>query len=511
MGVDGMYQVMAMQNFVDGHGISLNKVVPGDLSAIHYEPLINWPPGYSLLLSLFYILFHHNYLAAGLALDIVGAVTLIFINRRILKILEIPLWLVNVFTIFTGFFIYYFYFIDSSDAITISIFMVALYFTIRLIKKNQFSAKTTAIITICLFTCGLIKYLFIPIVFIIPVFIFLKGYAAGITALKKTGIISFLWLAIFLGSILAFQKYSSGSAVYISEPTRGFFPENLLVAWPAYPASFIKPDTVGAAFHGAAPVIFSIFQWVHLLIFSGAFLFLFSRILKYGFKRISVTDSFFYLTFFLSAGIILLLMILSLRVAKEEYFPGTFWTYIEEPRYYGLVNVMLHLGVFVMYPYYRLRHSRSVKYLFICLLVLMLPETFRGIIFTARRVINLNRETYIWQYEYHFQKYADAIIQKEKIRYPDENIVVTGSSYYAYYRVGIYSHVPALTELDKINDLPSLNAKKPTRLLVILQEKDFSAYQAFLSDKEKEFAGYFRGFYLNNQGFYFYTAHVNPH
>ncbi|MEK6529215.1 MAG: hypothetical protein AABZ36_10090 [Nitrospirota bacterium] len=76
--VDGMYQVMAMQNFVDGHGISIGKVMPADLSTVIYEPLTNWPPGYSLLLSPFYVLFNNNYIAACIAIEILAAVVLIF-------------------------------------------------------------------------------------------------------------------------------------------------------------------------------------------------------------------------------------------------------------------------------------------------------------------------------------------------------------------------------------------------------------------------------------------------
>jgi hypothetical protein len=197
-------------------------------------------------------------------------------------------------------------------------------------------------------------------------------------------------------------------------------------------------------------------------------------------------------------------MFLSLRVAKEESFPGYWWTYVEEHRYYGLVNVMLHIAVFLLYQYYRMNRSKFIKYAFISLLILMIPETFRGIIFTAKRITNLNREENSWQFERSIQQYADAIIQKEKKTNPGEKIVVTGSSYYTYYRVSIYSHVPTLTESNKINDLSSLNSTKPTELIIILLERDFPDYQPFLSAKEKELAGYFRGFY-------FYTAHVTPH
>ena len=502
--VDGMYQHMATLNFVTGHGISTDHALPGDLSTTVYEPLINWPPGYSLLLSPFYIIFNHNYIAAGLTIDILAAIILIITCRRILHLLEIPLYLVNIFTLLTGFFIYYFYFIASSDAVAITFFIIALYFTVLLFKRNQFAVKITSAIFLCLFLSGLVKYLFIPIVFIVPVFIFLKGHIEKSTALKKTGVITFSLLTLTLATVLLYQKHISGSVAYISEPIRGFFPENLRDAWPVYPASFIKPDTIGLIFPSAVFTIIRIFQALNLLIFGGALLYMIRHITMKGFKKISTHDSFLYLTFFLSAGITLLLLLLSLRVAKEENFPSHLWTYIEDPRYYGLINVALHLCVFVGYQYYHILKTKALKIFVFSLLVLMLPETFRGIFFTARRVVNFKKEEYLWQAEYSIQKYADDIIQKEHAKLPASNALVTGSSFYLNNRVSIYSHIHTLTEVEKINDLFSLNTKKPVLLLVILQEKDLPRFLPFLSDKQKEFAGYFRGFY-------FYTTHVNPH
>jgi hypothetical protein len=509
--VDGMYQVMAMQNFTSGHGISLSKVLSSDLSATVYESLINWPPGYSVLLSPFYLLFNNNYILAGLALDILAAISLIVICRRILKLLETPIYLVNIFTLFTGFFIYYFYFISSSDSIAITFFAAAIYHTLLILKKDKPTLNNSAWLIILLFLAGFIKYLFIPIVFIIPLFLFLKGYGepANLTGsqravLRKTGIISFLGLALLFSILLIYQKITSGSAAYISEPSRGWFPENLNMAWPSFPASLINPDTVDIVLPGTGLAVFRIFQILHLILFAGIFIFILRRIFKLGFKKLSESDSFFYINFFLSAGITILLTILSLGVGKEENIPGQWWTYIEEPRYYGLVNVLLHIAVFGIYQYHKMLQSKFLKYLMICLVIFMLPEFFRGIVFTANRITNITQEEYSWQNDLKIQKYADSIIEKEKKEYPVEKVVVTGSWYYVYYRVGIYSKIPALLETEKINDLSTLNSKKPTLVLIILQEKDFPDYLPFLSSKEKELAGSFRGFY-------FYTTYVNPH
>lgn len=495
---------MAMQNFADGHGVSLSKVLSSDLSSTVYEPLINWPPGYSVLLTPFYLLFGHNYILAGLVLDILAAISLIVICRRILKLLETPLYLANIFTLLTGFFVYYFYFIASSDAIAITFFAAAIYYALLIVKKENPPQYVIIFLVIFLFLAGFIKYLFIPVVFIIPLFLIIKGYSEKIIKLKKTGVISFLALSLLFAILLLYQKSISGSAAYISEPSRGWFPENLDSAWPAFPASLIKPETVDMILPGTGLAVFRIFQIIHLLLFGGIFIFIFRRILKSGFKNLSASDSFFYIAFFLSVGITILLTILSLRVAKEENIPGQWWTYIEEPRYYGLVNVLVHLAVFGIYRYHKMRQSGFLKHLMLSLVLLMMPETFRGIIFTAKRILNVNKEEYSWQSDLSIQKYADTIIQKEKKKQQTDKVVVTGSWYYVYYRVGIYSKIPALIEAEKINDLSTLNSKKPTLVLIILQEKDFPDYLPFLSSKEKELAGYFRGFY-------FYTTHVNPH
>jgi 4-amino-4-deoxy-L-arabinose transferase-like glycosyltransferase len=153
---------------------------------------------------------------------------------------HIPLYLVNLFTLLTGFFIYFFYFINSSDAVAITFFLLAIYFTLLLLKKEKFSPKLAIALTISLFLCGFTKYLFIPVVFIIPAFLFLKGRADKNKVIKKTSVISFILLLVSLAGILAWQKISSGSAVYISEPARGFYPENLMAIHPAIPASFIS-------------------------------------------------------------------------------------------------------------------------------------------------------------------------------------------------------------------------------------------------------------------------------
>lgn len=503
--VDGMYQHLATLNFVKGHGISISYVLPADLSSTIYEPLINWPPGYSLLLAPFYLLFNQNYIAAGLTLDIVAAIILILVCRKILKLFDIPVYRINIFTLLTSFFIYYFYFIASSDAVAISIFMTGFYFTLSLLKTKKNWERKTAAITISFILCAAIKYLFFPVAFIIPVYLLVRGFAGKEIQFKKAGIYSFVITVLVLGALLIYQKNISGSVAYISQPQRGFFPEHILSAYPYIPASIIKPETISLLLHLPSAVeiaIYRAFQWLHLLLLLSVVIFIVRNIYNYGFRKLTLLCDYFYLLFFISLTITIVLLTLSLCVAKEEILPGFLWTYIEDPRYYGLIAVLIHIAVFILYRFYANNTIRLFKFIFCFSLLLLLPEMFRGILFTMNRIKNLNKEEYSWQREDRFQKYAAAIIKR--VKKPGEKVIVTGSAYYMIGRISLYSDIAELKEVNEINNLSSFNTKDPAFLLVVLHEKDLDKFQSFLSQKEKEFKGQFNGYN-------FYTVRITPH
>jgi hypothetical protein len=84
------------------------------------------------------------------------------------------------------------------------------------------------------------------------------------------------------------------------------------------------------------------------------------------------------------------------------------------------------------------------------------------------------------------------------------DIVLAGSSPYMNNRFCLYSHIPLLKEVDRVNNLSSLNTKTSVLLLVALREDALKDFVPFLSIKEKEDQGQFGGYY-------FYTLYVEPH
>ena len=504
--LDMSYQVTATKNFVAGHGISLDTVTAADLSNTLYTPLINWPPGFSIILSPFYILAGKNYLVAGLALSIIAAIVLIFTSRGILKLLELPVYLINLYTLVAGFFIYFFYFLASTDAVMLSFFSISLYYTFSLLNNNKRWKIKTAIITICFFTCASLKYLFLPAAFVIPVFLILKGYADKKEHWKKSGIYSLSFLTLLVSILLGYQYYISNSVGYISAPGRGFFPEHLLAAYPFIPGSVIRPESIALVIKNSftTTILAKIFQGLHIVILIGSFVYIIRRILKKGFNNLSPVASFFYIAFFISVSILVLLATLSVTVEKELWDSGYLWTYIEDQRYYGVANIFVHLGLFIGYWHIKQSKRGPINYLFYFLFFLLFIEVARGVNFDINRVANVKKEKYSWQSEYKLQQVAASIVNSERIKNPGNAFIVTGTLNYINIRIGIHSDIPILETIRSVNDLPSLHTKKPATLLVVLRDKDLPAYQPFLSVKDKKQMGYL-------YGYHFYIVYVNPH
>lgn len=499
--VDASYQTIATKNFVAGHGISIDSVLPSDLSTIIYEPLIKWPPGFTLLLSPFYLLSNGNYIVAGILLHSICAVALIFFTRAFLRLFDLPLFVINIHTLVVSFFIYSFYFIISSDAIATSFFVAGLYYIFSLVKTERLSTQKIILASFCFLVCGLTKYLLIPIIFVIPIFLLVKGFFTINKAIKRSGLISFSILFAGVSILSLYQKYVSGSAAYVSQSEHGFFPQNLLDTYPVFPAAFLSPETLNLISNrpSAHNFIFRLYQLIYLLVIAAsvAGLINFFKTLS---KRISLQKTFLFLFLFVSLVLVGQLAILSIFIAKGEETPGRLWIYVQEPRYYGLLVVLLQLLLFVFYPVERVQR---IKGLILFLFLLLAIETTRGIVFDLNRIRLFTKEEYSWKYEDRFQKYADSIIKNAQQKRSIHNAVITGSSYVMNNRICLYSHVPVLPNAEIVNQPLLLQTQKPVLLLVVIRKKKIPIFQSFVSS-QKEIAGKF-------DDFYFYTVYVQPH
>lgn len=500
---DMSYQILAAQALYEGHGVNSTTVSADDLSTLHYRPLVGWPPGFSVLLLPFYALYGQNYLAAALTLNILSALVTIFFGRRILKLLEMPLHLINLFTILTGFSIYYFYLKPCTDSIAIAFLIMAVYYTISLYKSSQQAFKKNTAIGLTLMCCAFVKYLYTPVVFVFPVLILAEGFYKKKRYLKISGSTLLVILLVACLSFFIYQKLSSGAIGYIKEPERGFYPENLLSAHPFIPASLIKPETLEWFFNWApqaASLILRFFQIGHLFVFLSVVFLGIRNCVKQGLQQDSVIGSFFYLALIVSFAVFAILVWLSINVAKEDVDGGLFWTYVEEPRYYGAINIFIHLIVFISLPL--IRHKRS-KYVFYFFFFCMLGEAVRGAIFTANRALHFGKEQYGWQQELKFQQNTAALVNQEKKKQRADKIVLIGSSDWMTIRAALYCSLPIFEDVTRLNNLSALHAKEPVMLFAIIRKDHVIYFDTFVNSNKTRFAG-------SGEGFLFYTHTILP-
>lgn len=502
---DMTYQVLGMHHLLEGHGISLASLSIADISSVNYNPLNQWPPGFSLLLTPFYLLCGKNYIAAALTLGIACAILLIFVTRGILKLCSVPYHLVNLFTLATGFFSYYFYTIPCTDAAGISFLLTAFYFALKILKKEKTGKSDLLLLCLSLILSGFIKYLFVPVVFVIPVFLFVKGLMNKASPLKRAGLYSFMVLLLVFGAFFLWQKTATGTTGYIKEVQRGFYPENLEASFPFVPGAFIRPDSLLALLgqeSAAWKITFEILQVITLVLFVTAALLLLKWFLKNRLKNISTAGDFAFLSFKVSAIIVLLLVFLSLRVGKETFDFGK-WTYVQEPRYYGTIIVFIHLAVFIFYVQKKIWSSSKRTLLLGLFLLLWLPEVVRGLYFTANRVAKLGKETYGWQQELGFQKAADAVIRRIELQQPGKTIVLAGNSDWMILRVSLFSHLAAFTNTDMLLKPEEIKSSKPAILLTMIAEDKKDIYKSFISLNGVKEEG-------STNGFLFYSFPVIP-
>jgi hypothetical protein len=495
-----MFQVISMENFVDGHGFSLSAVSMADIATNHYTFLSGWPPGYSFLLAPFYLFFNHNYIPATITFELLVSFFQIILCRKILSILSTQKYLINVFTFFSAFFLYPFYVIDSSDAIATTFFLISVLYTLKLIKfqKNTFALSTVIILS--LFMCGMIKYLFFVVAFAIPAYLIIKIWM-GNKKIGKSALFISLILTILFVAYLLYENSYAGRMGYVNSPVRGFFPGNLKVIWPAIPAAFINTDTINILLPKYGEFLLHVMQIIQgIIIFFLTWAFI--RIIRRDKGKAMPLSADFLLIYFLTSVFLTgTLCVLSLIVGKETMPNGSLWSYVQEPRYYGIVTMLTQILVFNQFSLVSIKFKRHFRLFYISFLILISIEILRGSVFLTNRIMKFRTEEYSWQYELSLQQYANQIIQKERSEHPGINITVTGSIHYFYSRVAIYSHVNIFPDQYSINSFSKIHSSKPSLLLVIIHKSNLTDFHPFLNSRETRLAGHFRDFY-------FYTAYV---
>ncbi|MBL0270646.1 MAG: hypothetical protein KAX45_01690 [Chitinophagaceae bacterium] len=500
---DTSFQVIATQNFASGHGISTAIARVADLGEPVYLPLVNWPPGYSVLLTPFYLLCGKEYLPACMILEMLSAISIILLCRKILWQLGTTIAVINLFTLLTAFFIYYFYYTGSTDSIGVAFFLGSITLLLSALKQKKYPITAVLASAICLLGAASMKYLFFPVVFVIPVFAFIYGWQNQEAGIRRGATVLFALVAVGIGGLYLYQKSISGAGTYISASGRGFFPEHLLRLHPLIPCSFITPNTIRKLPPAGASTVMNLFRIIHIILLLSLTVIAIRSFFRKGLKAASIQRTFIFLSLALALAISLVLGVLSLLVDKELIPPDLWWTYVEDARYYGLADILVQLVIFMAFSFYKNQFSGGIRLAIAVLPFLLLPEAARGMVFTFRRVIGFGKEDYYWKTERVFFNYAKEVVKKKMAVTGSAQTVVTGSLYYANYRSALYMNAPVLEKPDWLIQPQLFRSSKPVILLAIIGAEQQKDYQPFIDHPGTELGGQ-----LN--GFYFYTLYVAP-
>jgi hypothetical protein len=498
---DRAYQILATKNFVAGHGIRTYEVFANDLSAPHYIPLIKWPPGYSILLSPFYALCGDSFFWGSLLLDIIAAILLIWFARKIILLFKLPLYIINLYTLITGFFMYGFCTVCSSDMIGALLYEMALYFTLLFILSDTKKYSTAFIISFLLFAGGSVRYLSMPVAFVIPLYFIGCGLFQRNKAFISRGMFMMLMVTLFTAGLLIFQKFYGGAAAYVAESEKGFYPENLLRTDTFIFSSFINTGLSYVQLEKLSGLSYKTLvvntRLIHLFIFAGVLLLFLYWFKKKRNKSISFSEHFMYIGISSSLVLFALLSYLSLTNAPIPLYPPANWTFVEESRYYFIPFLFLQQLFFIAFWHYRRTAQKWItRFLFTGMLVFLI-NVIHDIYFTVKIAVAKEQKSKNTNMQYH-RDLLHKIIKENS----GKNIITTAVDEVYFIYGALWENVPGLRDCSKLNTL-QLATQKETIIFVILRQADLDGFKNFTANPETKFEGQINSLY-------FYTINVSP-
>jgi hypothetical protein len=477
---DRSFQLVAAKSFVEGHGFAIPQVLPDNPTHQIYRPLVGWPPGYSLFISPLYFLCNKNIIAAAFFFEILCAVLFIIVLRKILLLLNTPLWLVNIHTILTGFFIYDFTKRSTSDFSSLTFFLLAIYFLLVFIKRTK-RPPFGIFIGLLLFLCAVMRYMYAPIVLPAAFYLLWTGYSERIKILITGGCYCVLTLFFLLACLYFYQYNFTGSAVYITPSEKGFYPSNLLHIAPVLFSPFLNIEVLAIALNSLFGFGYGrqieLIGYIHLLPFAvlliGCVVYLLRRIKN----NRSLTGHYLYLGLLCSVSTVFLLLFLSVRNAPILNL-GYPWTFVEDARYYAFLIVFIHQLLFLFLRNCSKKTNGILKAIALSLAILLGLQTVHGFYFVAKKLIYETSDFTARKNDEATDKFFYTSLDRLQQSHPAKTIITISNDPTFQNLAALKGH-SASYETSFINDPSKLKAGN-VMLLVVLRHEVLNQYSGFL-------------------------------
>jgi hypothetical protein len=473
---DKLYQALAGKNLIEGHGLTLKQVHVSNLSKEYYESLVGWPPGYSVVFGIIYK-FVNDVDVSCFIIDIIFIVLYFIILRKLLKQLDFPVYLINVFVLFNGSSITN-YIIHSTptDLITLVLSLHIFYFSIR-VFKNEKDVAEVALLAILNVIPAWFRYMYIPITFVIPAFFIWNGWMKKNKRLLLHGIIILAAGIISTIVLLGIQKPYGTQVGYIVVSDRGVFWSNLLQLYPVLITAFINIDFYLSQLSSFTGITYSswmqIMRWINMILF----IFLLSRFLLFSFRRkwlVSTT----WQAFITAGGITafsIFCVLAYMSVTYNGYFPPprkVFWTYLSEERYFIFLEFVIVI-ISVRWLFIVRSAPLQLKKLLQWLFLLAFCIEFMHCFYFLGKNFTFGRKT-----NHPLLNYMDEVIKENK----KKNIDVVFAASPNLASLSVLSGGKALLESNELND--KIYSGKPVKLVAIFKGRPSSFYNAFFENQK---------------------------
>lgn len=486
IGRDKIILMQQSKNLLHGNGLSIARYYTSNPEVPVYDFTPFWPPGYPVVLAPFLKFFNYDLYRATISLDILGVIAFIFILRRILFEIDFPLAAVNIMTLIAGCFEYAFiYESGPTDIVSFDLFLTGILFTLRCIKKKEIKYLALVTASVFLFLPCTFRYSYPPLSIAVPVAIISIGWYLKDKAFIKKGLVSLAIISLLMVAFFISLKATTGSAAYIVDTGRGFFPGNFLQWTPFIIESFMNKTFASSQLINKTGVSVSqsllLLDALNIILLVGlliSFIYLFKK----GFFKKNTSFGNFLLTgFFISAATCASLSYLSLTFRHQ---PG--WgNYQGEPRYFMFINLYLQIAfIGWVFLYSSWKKSLFQKIIIFVFSLVLFIEVTHNIYFQAKTMTSPGK--FVSPYEEQDYIYFINLLRSSARDNPGAEIYVIADNDELFLLLTNYLGYKGVYDgFNLIKTLP--HVKRKAILILALYSNQLADYRPFITAQHARF------------------------
>jgi hypothetical protein len=476
---DKLFQAMAGKNFAEGHGLTIKQVHVNDLSKEYYEQLQGWPPGYSIVAGLIYLLVH-DVDTACIIIDVILIVLFFTALKKLLKQLDFPAYLVNLLLLFKAASMPFSLTTSTpTDFLTFVLYLYLCSFVIGLFQGARTNFNKTALAVINILPAWF-KYMYLPVTFVIPLFIIWNGWKQKDRQLYRYGVITCILAVLGTAALLAIQLPYSKPADYVAVSEKGIFLSNIGRLYPFYISAFVTLDfylVQLSMFTKYSYVAWlTVLKWMNLVLFLPTL----AWFLWYAFKKKWLTTSGWN-TFILAGGSLCLTLLsglVGMAVTHNKNFAPPrllVWTYLDEERYLMLPEFFVFVITVRLLFLQHVMAYRLKRWLQGAFVLIVAIETGHCAYFLVKNFTFDQRHFAVATSQKRMLDYIQHLVQQNKQK--GVNVVVTNST---LANRSVLMGGKGLVEVSELNR-PQIHASQPTMLVAVMNDYEFAYYKPFLS------------------------------